>query len=99
MTLPNWATSSADPSQISLSVESAGKSLVGIVALYATYKGLDSQVVTSHFLQFVDTVSTGAAAAYTTYHSVQLVYGLVRKAFIKLFGQQAADATTPSQAL
>lgn len=74
-----FLASSQDPAQLSLTVESGTKVLIGIAALYATSKGLDAATATTQVQQILDVATQGVAAGFTLYHSMQTVWGLVRK--------------------
>jgi hypothetical protein len=88
--LPNWLQSSSDPTQISLSIESGGKTLIGIIGYFLVLKGLDAGAVTSQLQLIVDQVATGVTLAFTLYHSLMTVYGLVRKLTIRVSPSPAA---------
>jgi hypothetical protein len=88
--IPTWAQSSEDPSQISLSIQSFGKTLIGIVALVASLKGLNPQTATDQFQIIIDNAAAGTAAVFTVYHSLVTIYGLLRKAFYRFVAKPAA---------
>lgn len=91
MNLPTWIQSSVDPTQISLSVESAGKSLVGIITLIAILKGMDPATAQGQYQTFIDQAAILVASGYTVFHTAQTLYGLLRKGFMFLI----TPATTP----
>jgi hypothetical protein len=82
--LPKFLQSSIDPTKVSLTVESIGKALIGVVAMFAVAKGLNPDTATNQYQLLVDTVASGTAAVVTVYHSIGVVYGIVRKIVMKL---------------
>lgn len=86
-------TSSIDPTQLSLSVQSAAKVIVGIIGAYAAYRGLDQTTITTSLQQFTDIIVTLIPVAYATYHSLELAWGIVRKIFA-LFGNKNPASVT-----
>lgn len=74
-----FLSSVENPGQLSLTVASLTKVILGVAATYAVVNGLDSMAVTTQVQQIIDTVATGITAGFTVYHSVMLLYGLVRK--------------------
>ena len=72
-------SSSVDPQNLSLTVESAVKLLLGLVALYATSKGLDVASATTQVQAIIDVGTQAVAAAFTLYSAIMVGYGLVRK--------------------
>jgi hypothetical protein len=84
-------TSSVDPTQLSLSVTSAANIAIGLIGTLAAYKGLDSGAITSQLQAFVALTVTLIPVAFTTWHTLQLMYGLVRKLLV------AFSTTAPAQ--
>lgn len=91
--LPTWLQSSSDPSQISLSIESAGKTLIGIIGYVLVLKGLDSGTITTQLQAIVDEVATAVTLGFTLYHSLMMIYGLVRKLVVRLSPAPVAPNT------
>lgn len=83
--IPTALQSSVDPKKISLTIESFGKTVIGLVAVLATYKGLDPAGATSAFQAIIDNVAIGVTAAFTVYNSAMTVYGLARKGYVAIF--------------
>jgi phage shock protein PspC (stress-responsive transcriptional regulator) len=81
--IKSWAQSSTDPTQLSLSVTSAAKVIIGIIGTLAAYRGIDSVTITTQLQAIVDIGVTLIPAGFTAYHSLQLLYGLTRKLFVK----------------
>jgi len=90
-------SSVADPGQLSLTVASLTKANLSAAALYAVYKGLDAQTVTSQVQTIIDTVATGLAAGLVVYHTVMTIYGLVRKLYFAYFAKPVVtvEVATP----
>lgn len=82
--LPTWLQSSVDPQSISLTYESAGKFLMGLVAIAAVMKGLDPQAAQSQAQALLDQGAFLASSAYAAYHAAQTLYGGLRKLVVYL---------------
>jgi len=74
--------SSIDPTKLSLSIESGSKVIIGIIGSLIALKGIDAAPITSQVQVIVDSVVTAITVGFTAWHSMQTVYGLVRKMFI-----------------
>lgn len=85
MNLPWYLQSSADPTQISLSIESFGKSMAGVITLVAVLKGVDPAIALQTWGNIVSQAVTFATAAYTAYHAAQMIYGIMRKVYLRIF--------------
>ena len=88
--IPRFMQSSVDPNQISTTIESAGKILAGTVAFIAVLKGVDPAIANQQWGNFVQLVATGAPAAYITWHSAEMVFGLLRKFVMWLSAKKPA---------
>lgn len=77
--IPTYLQSSVDPTKISTSIESFGKIIAGAVAFIAVLKGVDPAIASAQWGNFIQLVATGVPAAYTTWHTAELIFGLVRK--------------------
>ena len=75
--------SSFDPAQLSLTIESGSKALIGILTTLIALKGIDATPITSQIQVIVDSVVTGIGVGYAAWHSMQTLWGLVRKLFVK----------------
>ncbi len=82
--------SSQDPTgqTLSLTVSSATQALIGLVASIAVIKGVDPALATQNVQSVSDAVQNIVAqylaivpCAYSAYHSMQMVWGVVRKFF------------------
>lgn len=71
--------SSIDPTQLSLSVSSGTKTIIGIIGVLVAYKGLDVTSITSQLQAIVDMVVTAIPAGFAVWHAMLTVYGLIRK--------------------
>jgi hypothetical protein len=71
--------SSENPEQWSLTISSAGKSVVSLVALFATMKGIDPVVSVGAAQGLVNEVAVVVAAGLTVFHSINMVIGFGRK--------------------
>jgi hypothetical protein len=77
-------SSSVDPAQLSLTVESASKVIIGLIGTLVAYKGIDSIAVTTQLQAIVDIGITLIPVAFTTWHSLQLIWGAWRKLLVAL---------------
>ena len=93
--IPTYLQSSVDSTKISLTIESIGKTLAGVVAMFAAIKGIDPVIAQAAWGGFVGNATTFAVSAYTAYHAAQVVYGLLRKAYIKLFVNKTVTPVVP----
>lgn len=83
--IPTLLQSSIDPTKISLTIESFGKSIAGVIALVAITKGIDPVAATQGWDMIITQTITLVTAAYTIYQSINGIYGLLRKAFVRLY--------------
>lgn len=99
-TIPTWAQSSADATQVSLTISSLGKAAAAFLVTYATLKGIDPILVTSN----VTTVTQAAQniiaqyiavlpALYAAYQSVKTIEGVGRKVWVRLFTKSSVPAS------
>ena len=72
-------SSSVDPQNLSLTVESAVKFILGLVPLYATSQGLDVASATTQVQAIINVGTQAVAAAFSLYSAIMVGYGLVRK--------------------
>lgn len=83
--IPTYLQSSIDPNQLSTTVTSAGKILAGTVMFIAALKGIDPAIAGAQWGNFVQLVATGAPAAYTTWYTAEMIFGILRKVYVRLF--------------
>lgn len=81
--IPTWAQSSIDPTQVALSIKSAGKVLAGIIVLLSSVLGFNAVGATQALSGGIDALVIAVPAVFTIYHTIQLVSGILRKAFVK----------------
>lgn len=79
MTYPKFLASSQDPTQISLTIESAGKVLIGFMGWIAVSKGMDAATAQTQLQVIIDLIAQAVPLCYTLWHTLQLVWGAVRK--------------------
>lgn len=84
--IPKLFQSSVDPAQVSLTVTSLGKILIGIIGTIAITKGVDPMIVSQNASDVSQAAQNIAAqyvavvpALYSAYHSVQFLWGFARK--------------------
>lgn len=90
-TIPAWAQSSTDATQVSLTITSVSKAAAGVLATYAILKGIDPVLVTSNVTTVTEAAQNIVAqyiavlpALYSAYHSAQAIYGVFRKFAIRI---------------
>lgn len=83
--LPSYLQSSVDPTKISLAIQSFGKTIGGIVLMIATIKGIDPVIAQAAWGNFVANATTFALSAYTAFQAAEMLYGIIRKGYIRLF--------------
>lgn len=73
--------SSSDPSgqTLSLTVESFSKVLIGLAGWLAVSKGLDASTAQTQLQAIIDLVAQAIPLAFTLWHTMMTVWGLVRK--------------------
>ena len=85
--LKPWLQSSTDSTQISQTIQSAGSSVAGVIAVIAAVKGLDPAGATAMWQSLVDQSVILVTAGFAAYHAVQTMAGLWRK-FLVFVGTQ-----------
>ena len=80
--------SSVDSSKVSLTVESGTKVILGLAAFYAASKGMNVDTATTQAQALIDVAASGVAAAVVVYHSIQTLYGMVRKVYVAMFAKK-----------
>jgi hypothetical protein len=90
--IPAWAQSSVDPEQVSLTISSFSKAVIGILTTYAVLKGIDPIIMTNNVRTVTEAAQNIVAqyiailpALYAAYHSAQAIYGVLRKLAVYLF--------------
>lgn len=71
--------SSQDPAQLSLTVESVSKVLIGLIGWFAVSKGMDVATAQTLLQQILDIVAQSIPMIYALYHAMHTAWGLVRK--------------------
>lgn len=91
--IPDWSVSSADQSQISLTIASFGKVIAGsgLLGVIAVLLQTDPAIATVQWQAFIANTASLVAAGYTVYHSGELIFGALRKLFIKVFGKKTTE--------
>lgn len=108
-TIPSFARSSVDPTQLSLTITSLGKALAGILTTIAILKGVDPALLTPNATTITEAAQNILVqylailpALYSAYHSAQAIFGVMRKAFVwitKYFkkGPTVVQISVPAQ--
>ena len=90
-----FLSSTSNPGQLSLTMQSLTKAVLSFAALWAVIHGLDAQAITSQVQSVIDTVATAVTAGMAFYHTVMAVYGGVHKLYYFWFAKQVV---TPAAA-
>lgn len=72
-------SSSVDPNQISLTVESMGKVLIGLIGWYAVSKGTDPATAQTQFQGILDLILQAIPLSFSLWHTLNGLWGAVRK--------------------
>lgn len=80
-------SSSVDPTQLSLTVESTGKILAGLIGWAAVAKGLDPATAQTQFQLIIDMGAQGIPIAFTLWNSMLVVWGAARKLLVLFFAR------------
>lgn len=90
--IPAWAQSSADATQVSLTITSISKMVGAVLVTFATLKGLDPILVTTNVTNVTEAAQNIVVqyiailpALYAAYQSVKVVEGIGRKVWFRLF--------------
>lgn len=96
-TIPAWAQSSADATQVSLTITAASKTVGAILITYAMLKGVDPALITSNVTTVTQAAQNIVAqyiavlpALYAAYQSVKVLEGIGRKVWVRLFTTTAS---------
>ena len=74
--------SKLDPTKVSLTIESAAKTITVIATSFAMLKGVDATPINEAIKNLSETAIVLVSSAVATYHAGQTVYGVVRKFFV-----------------
>lgn len=77
--IPKSLQSSVDSTKISLTVESLGKTIGGLVILFASVKGIDPVIATAWWGALVAQAGIVVSSGYATYHAGVMLWGMIRK--------------------
>lgn len=78
-TYPPVLASSQDSTQLSLTISSASKMVLFLVATYAAHKGLNPDTATNQVQALIDLGVGTAPLILAVYHAVMTGWGLIRK--------------------
>lgn len=81
-------SSSVDPSQLSLTVESFGKVLIGVIVWFAASKSLDVTAAQTQLQAILDLVIQGIPLVFTLWNVCMGVWGAIRKVLVAFTAQQ-----------
>lgn len=94
MTIPSWAQSSVDQEQVSLTIVSVGKAGTGVIALLGMLGIIDPLLAKEAWGNFVAQYTTLIPALYAAYHSTVAIWGVIRKAGVRLVNLMSKPAPT-----
>ena len=78
-------SSSVNPQELSLTVESIGKTLGSLLLLWASIKGVNPESINQWYEPLVAQSGVVIASAFGTYNAVLAFWGLVRKGLAFLY--------------
>lgn len=90
MTYPKFLASSVDPTQLSLTVESFSKVVIGLLAWWGVSKGFNVLTAQNQLQVIIDIIAQSVPIAFTLWNAMLTVWGLVRK-LLSLTLQPAID--------
>lgn len=79
-----FLASSSDSTQLSLTVESGSKVLIGLIGWFALSKGMDAATATTQVQAILDLAAQMVPMIFALWHACIALFGLVRK-FFNLF--------------
>ena len=78
--IPSWAQSSTGDGSLSLTIESVGKVIIGIVAYFLVSKtGLNPADATNQLQAILDLIAQGVPLVFSLWHTCTAIWGLCRK--------------------
>lgn len=86
LNIPKWAQSSIDENSVSLTVQSVGKAVAAMIVFAGAVGVVDPNIAGQAWGGFVASVITAVPAGFAAYHSWQIVWGLIRKAAVRVTG-------------
>lgn len=101
-TIPAWAQSSVDATQVSLTITSLSKAVAAVLVTYATLKGIDPAIITTNVTTVTEAAQNFVAqyvavlpALYAAYQSIKTIEGVGRKVWVRLFTKAPATVSIP----
>lgn len=101
--VPAWAQSSVDQTQVSLTITSVSKAVAGLLITYATIKGIDPAIFTTNVQNITEAAQNGVAqyvavlpALYSAYQSIKVIEGVMRKIAVRLFKKAPTAVLAPT---
>lgn len=85
--------SSADPNQISLTIESFSKVLIGVIGWYAVSKGMNATNAQTTLQAIIDLIAQAVPMVFTLWNGGLMAWGLVRKLYMQLFTKPQSTPT------
>lgn len=83
-------SSSVNPQELSLTVESIGKVIIGIIGWVVVSKGMDAATAQTQLQALVDLVAQAIPMAFTLWASMLTGYGIIRKFIVFLSARPVA---------
>ncbi len=85
-------SSSINPQELSLAVQSFAKVLAGILLFAGIITAEDQITIQTQLAQIIATVAAITPLAYSLWHSAEVLFGLARKVIVKLSKKEDEDA-------
>lgn len=100
-TIPAWAQSSVDATQVSLTITALGKTAASVLVTYAILKGVDPTLITTNVQTVTEAAQNFVAqyvavlpALYAAYQSIKTIEGVGRKVWVRLFTKAPSSVMT-----
>lgn len=84
--------SSVDPTQVSLTVTSMGNAVAGFITFLGMVGIVDPAIAGQAWGNFVAAVITAIPAGYAVWHTGQFVWGIMRKATVRIVSMFSKSA-------
>lgn len=94
--IPNWAKSSVNEDQVSLTITSVGKAVSGLIVFLGMVNAVDPLIAGEAWGSFVASVITAVPAGFAVWHTGQAMWGVIRKVSVRL---TATPVPTPPPAV
>lgn len=85
--IPRFAQSSVDPSKVSLTIESLGKAVAGLITFLGVLNVVDPIIANQAWGNFVASIITAIPVGYSVWNAGLALWGLIRKIAVRVFAR------------